>query len=101
MSTIDGWVAEVTDRKIGAFFGYQNSEGSVGNESDLHMNDDSEELYCALENMVSLYYKTNRQGKVDISSDWIDRMIECICVAGQFNTYRMLDQYKSLIWKIS
>ncbi|MEI6831863.1 MAG: hypothetical protein WCK61_04055, partial [Candidatus Omnitrophota bacterium] len=72
-----------------------------GNESDLHMNEDSEELYRALENMVSLYYKTNNQGRVDISSDWIDMMIECICVAGQFNTYRMLDQYKRLIWKIA
>jgi len=101
MSTVDGWVAEATDRKIGAFFGYQNSEGSVGNESDLHMNEDSEELYRALESMVSLYYKTNQQGKIDFGSDWIDRMIECVCVAGYFNTYRMLDQYKQQIWKIA
>jgi starch phosphorylase len=100
MSTVDGWVAEATDRKIGAFFGYQNSEGSVGNESDLHMNEDSEELYLALEDMVNLYYKVNNQGKVELSSDWIDRMIECICVAGYFNTYRMLDQYKQQIWKL-
>ena len=100
MSTVDGWAAEATDRRIGAFFGYKNSEGSVGNEFDLHMNEDSEELYRSLEGMVSLYYKTNQQGKVDISSDWIDMMIECICVAGQFNTYRMLEQYKHLIWKI-
>ena len=101
MSTVDGWVAEVTDKKIGAFFGYKNSEGSVGNESDLHMNDDSEELYRALEGMVSLYYKTNQSGKVDVSSEWINMMIECICTAAQFNTYRMLDQYKHQIWKIS
>jgi starch phosphorylase len=101
MSTIDGWVAEAADRKIGAFFGYKNGEGSVGNEFDLHMNEDSEELYRALENMVGLYYKTNQHGKADISSSWIDMMIECICVAGQFNTYRMLDQYKHLIWKIA
>jgi glucan phosphorylase len=65
------------------------------------MHDDSEELYSSLENMVSLYYKTNRQGKVDINSGWIDMMIECICVAGHFNTYRMLDQYKQQIWKIT
>jgi len=101
MSTVDGWIAEATQRRIGAFFGYQNEEGSVGNESDLRMNDDSQELYCALEGLVDLYYKTNRQGKVEISSDWIDRMIECICVAGEFNTYRMLDQYKRQIWKIA
>jgi glucan phosphorylase len=64
------------------------------------MNEDSEELYLALEDMVSLYYKVNNQGKVELSSDWIDRMIECICVAGYFNTYRMLDQYKQQIWKL-
>jgi glycogen phosphorylase len=101
MSTVDGWVAEVTDRHIGAFFGYKNSEGSVGNEFDLHMNEDSEELYTTLGGLARLYYKTNQRGKVDVSSGWIDMMIECICVAAQFNTYRMLDQYKQLIWKIA
>ncbi|MDD5109399.1 MAG: alpha-glucan family phosphorylase [Candidatus Omnitrophica bacterium] len=101
MSTVDGWVAEVTDKKIGVFFGYKNSEGSVGDEFDLHMDADSEELYCALEGMAGLYYKTNHSGKVDISSGWIDMMIECICTSSQFNTYRMLDQYKQQIWKIA
>jgi starch phosphorylase len=101
MSTVDGWVAEATDRKIGAFFGYQNSEGSVGNESDLHMNDDAQELYRALEGLVGLYYKTNQAGKIDASSGWIDMMIECIITAAQFNTYRMVDQYKQKIWKIT
>jgi glycogen phosphorylase len=101
MSTVDGWMAEVTGKKIGAFFGFKNSEGSVGNESDLHMNDDSEELYRALGEMAGLYYKANQNGLVDVSSEWIDMMIECICTAAQFNTYRMLDQYKHQIWKIS
>lgn len=101
MSTVDGWVAEATDRKIGAFFGYQNSEGSVGNESDLHMHEDSEALYRALEDLVNLYYKVNQQGRADVNADWVDRMIECICVGGYFNTYRMLDQYKQQIWKLA
>ena len=100
MTTVDGWVAEATDRKIGAFFGYKNSEGSVGNENDLHMNDDAEALYSALEKMTGLYYKTNSAGKANISSEWIDMMIECLCVSAQFNTYRMLDQYKKHIWHI-
>jgi len=99
MSTVDGWVAEATDRKMGVFFGYRNGEDSVGNEFDLHMDEDSDQLYRSLEDMVGLYYRANRQGKADTSSAWIDMMIECICVAGQFNTYRMLDQYKHLIWK--
>ncbi|MFA5005378.1 MAG: alpha-glucan family phosphorylase [Candidatus Omnitrophota bacterium] len=100
MSTVDGWVAEAADRKIGRFFGYQNAEGSVGNEMDLRMNDDSAKLYTALEEMVGLYYKTNASGKADYSSSWIDMMIECLCVGGEFNTYRMLDQYKHSVWKI-
>jgi len=99
MSTVDGWVAEATDRKMGVFFGYKNGENSVGNEFDLHMNEDSEELYRSLEDLVGLYYRTNQHGKADTSSAWIDMMIECVSVAGQFNTYRMLDQYKHLIWK--
>jgi len=101
MSTIDGWVAEAADKKIGAFFGYQNKEGSIGDELDLHMNDDAQELYKAMEWLVSLYYRTNREGVVDISSEWIDMMIECVCTASIFNTYRMLDQYKKDIWRIS
>ena len=101
MSTVDGWMAEVTDKKIGAFFGYKNAEGSVGNEFDLHMNEDSAELYSAMEEMIGLYYKTNQRGKLDVSSGWIDMMIECICTSSQFNTYRMLDQYKQLVWKIA
>jgi len=100
MTTVDGWVAEATDKKIGAFFGYRNSEGSAGNENDLHMNDDSEELYRALETMMSLYYETNQAGKVKISTEWIDMMIECISTSARFNTYRMLDQYKKDIWHI-
>ena len=101
MSTVDGWVAEATDKKMGAFFGYKNKEGSVGNESDLHMNTDSGELYSALESMIKLYYKTNQNGKVDVASEWIDMMIECITTAAHFNTYRMVDQYKQQIWKIA
>ncbi|MCK9431792.1 MAG: alpha-glucan family phosphorylase [Candidatus Omnitrophica bacterium] len=101
MSTVDGWVAEATDKKIGAFFGYQNKEGQVGNESDLHMNSDAEELYGTLQKMVGLYYQTNQAGNLNASSAWIDMMIECLIAAAYFNTYRMVDQYKEKIWKIT
>lgn len=100
MSTVDGWVAEATDKQIGAFFGYKNNEGSVGNEFDLHMNEDADELYGTLSGLVRLYYKTNHRGKADVSCAWVDMMIECICAAARFNTYRMLDEYKKIIWKI-
>jgi glycogen phosphorylase len=101
MSTVDGWVAEATEMNIGKLFGYVNEEGSIGNEHELHMRDDSAKLYAALEEMVKLYYQTNKKGVVDISSTWIDLMINCIAASAEFNTYRMLDQYKSLVWNIS
>jgi glycogen phosphorylase len=101
VSTVDGWVAEATDMNIGKLFGYVNEEGSIGNEHDLHMRDDSVKLYAALDEMVQLYYKMNNKGVVDISSQWIDLMINCLAAGAEFNTYRMLDQYKSLVWNIS
>jgi len=100
VSTIDGWVAEATDMEIGKLFGYVNEEGSIGNEHDLRMKTDSAMLYEALEEMVTLYYQTNKKGIIDMSSKWIDIMINCLAASSQFNTYRMLDQYKSLIWNI-
>ena len=101
ISTYDGWVAEAADKNIGIIFGYRNKEGIVGNESDLHLKDDSENLYSVLEQAVKLYYKTNKQGKIDFSSSWIDTMINCIAAASYFNTYRMLDQYKHDIWGLA
>ena len=101
VSTVDGWVAEATDMNIGKLFGYVNEAGSIGNEHDLHMQDDSVKLYAALDEMVKLYYQTNKNGTVDISSNWIDLMINCIAASAQFNTYRMLDEYKSRVWNIT
>ncbi|MDD5775204.1 MAG: alpha-glucan family phosphorylase, partial [Candidatus Omnitrophica bacterium] len=101
ISTIDGWIAEATDMDIGKLFGYVNEEGSIGNEHDLHMHSDSVMLYKALEEMVGMYYGANKKGVMDVSSTWIDLMINCLAASAQFNTYRMLDQYKSLVWNIS
>lgn len=98
ISTFDGWVAEAADKNIGVIFGYRNKEGSVGSESDLHLDDDSKELYSALEEMMKLYYKTNHGGKEDISSRWLDIMIDCVVAGAHFNTYRMLDEYKKIVW---
>ncbi len=101
MSTYDGWVAEAAEKDIGVIFGYRNSESSVGSELDLHLDDDSIRLYAALEEMVKLYYHTNRKGTVDISSRWIDMMINCLIAGGHFNTYRMLDEYKYTVFEPS
>lgn len=101
LSTVDGWVAEAQDTGMGKFFGYRCKEGETGNEQELHMEDDADQLYKALEEMAGLYYKANNQAKIDYSSPWIDMMINCIAAGARFNTYRMLDEYKKLIWHIA
>ncbi|MCX5705256.1 MAG: alpha-glucan family phosphorylase [Candidatus Omnitrophica bacterium] len=102
LSTLDGWVVEAADKGIGRIFGYKNGEGKIGNEMDLHMQEDSIALYQALEELVGLYYKTvhGSKNEVDLTSPWIDYMISCIVASAHFNTYRMLDEYKQLIWKL-
>lgn len=98
VSTYDGWVVEAADKNIGAIFGYRNKEGFVGSEYDLHLDDDSNSLYAVLEEMAKLYYKTNQRGKADVSTSWLDMMINCIATGAHFNTYRMLDEYKHAVW---
>ena len=100
LSTLDGWVAEAANKNIGTIFGYKNEEGKIGNEYDLRIDDDARKLYAALEDMAQLYYKTNNKGKIDFSTKWIDIMIDCIATGADFNTYRMLDDYKHSIWNI-
>ena len=100
VSTLDGWVVEAEDKNIGRIFGYRAPEGKSSGEYDLRLADDSRELYSALGEMIKLYYKTNDKGRVDISSEWIDLMINCLGAGAHFNTYRMLDEYKRLIWNI-
>ncbi len=100
ISTLDGWVVEAADLGIGRIFGYANPEGQVGSERDLRITEDSLELYSAIEEIAGLYYKTNKKGNVDIYSRWVDMMIDCIATGSRFNTYRMLDEYKDLIWKV-
>jgi starch phosphorylase len=101
LSTLDGWVVEAQDKGIGRIFGGKQEEDNILSEFDLHMQEDARQLYQSLEEIVGLYYKTNNNGKVEYSSQWIDMMIDCITCGSHFNTYRMLDEYKRLIWKIS
>lgn len=101
LSTLDGWVVEAEDKNVGVIFGYKNSGEKIGNELDLHMQDDSVALYGALEEMMKKYNATHNDGSVDLSSPWIDMMIDCIAAGAYFNTYRMLDEYKHAIWKVS
>jgi starch phosphorylase len=101
LSTLDGWVFEAADKNMGRIFGYRNEERRVGDEHDLRIADDSRQLYAALEEMIELYYKTNNKGKIEFSSSWIDMMADCLAAGAHFNTYRMLDEYKKIIWNIS
>ncbi|HAH21386.1 MAG: hypothetical protein A2Y00_04065 [Omnitrophica WOR_2 bacterium GWF2_43_52] len=100
VSTLDGWVVEAEDKNIGKIFGYRWEDTKPGSEHNLRMVDDSHRLYEALEEMVALYYRTNKKGMVDNASAWIDAMIDCVSAGAHFNTYRMLDEYKRLIWNM-
>jgi len=100
LSTLDGWVVEAADKGIGRIFGYKDGTDKVGSELDLHINDDAEALYQSLEEIVKLYYGIYQAGKIDFSSPWIDMMIDCIAAGAYFNTYRMLEEYKRLIWRV-
>lgn len=97
LTTSDGWVVEAEDKGIGKIFGTRYSEGKLGNEFDRSMKDDADALYKSLEDLSAMYYSTYN-GKLNVSSPWIDMMINCVAVSSHFNTYRMLDEYKSLIW---
>jgi starch phosphorylase len=99
LTTLDGWVVEATE-EMGRVFGYKFEGEKIGSEFDLHMHDDAAKLYAALEELVEVYYKTNSSGKIDFSSSWIDLMINCLAQSSRFNTYRMLDEYKGLVWRM-
>lgn len=97
LATSDGWVVEAEDKGIGKIFGYRYSDGKIGSEFDRSMKGDADELYKALEDLSRAYYSTYKN-KFNPSSEWIDMMINCVAVGAYFNTYRMLNEYKSLIW---
>ncbi len=99
MTTVDGWVCEVTQNPIGWFFGYEHKGGDIGSESELRLNEDSVKLYETIEKAADLYCKTNVKGELQIESTWIDMMIECIAVSAHFNTHRMVKEYQEKIWK--
>ena len=98
LSTLDGWVVEAEDKGIGRIFGHRYVEGKFDSEFDRYMKEDVDELYTSLEEMAAMYYATSPKGNLNIASPWIDMMINCITTGAHFNTYRMLDEYKHLIW---
>lgn len=100
MSTLDGWVVEAKDSAIGRFFGYEDDGRSYTDGLVLRLDEDSRALYAALEDMARLYYETNKCAQVEWKSSWIDMMIECLAQAGRFNTFRMLNEYRTKVWNI-
>jgi glycogen phosphorylase len=97
LTTSDGWVVEAEDKGIGKIFGTRYLKGKIGSEFDRSMAFDADALYKELEELVAMYYLTYKD-KLNLSSPWIDMMINCVATSAHFNTYRMLDEYKGLIW---
>jgi starch phosphorylase len=98
MSTLDGWVVEAEHDDLGWIFGYRHKGPEIGSESDLRLDEDSAALYASLREATQLYYKTNKQGQIDLSSPWIDKMTNCIRRAAFFNTQRMVEEYRDKMW---
>ncbi|MEW5894689.1 MAG: alpha-glucan family phosphorylase [Candidatus Omnitrophota bacterium] len=99
-STLDGWVVEAEQDDIGWIFGYRHTGGDLGKESDSRLEEDSRALYEALEQIMALYYQTNKNGVIDPKTAWIDKMINCIAKSAFFNTQRMVKQYNELMWEL-
>ncbi len=100
LTTLDGWVVEAEDKDIGWIFGYRDETNDASNELNLRLDEDAEALYVALEEVIDLYYQTNREGEVNINSPWIDKMINAVAQASYFNTYRMVYDYLNKIWEV-
>lgn len=100
LSTLDGWVVEAAEKNIGWIFGWQHHSEEVGDERHLRLKEDSTLLYDMLEQVICLYYATNRGGKIDAASDWITKMAHAVAAASFFNTDRMVEDYQKKIWQI-
>jgi len=98
LSTLDGWVVEAAEANIGRIFGYVPPEGSIGSERDLKLKEDADLLYRALEDLLSIYYRTRSRHEAGEHSEWVDMMVNCIAQAGYFNTHRMIKEYSRNIW---
>ena len=98
LSTVDGWVAEA-ENNIGWFFGYRHSGPDIGNESQLRLEEDNQELMDMLKKVLELYYQTYKNGTVNLKSAWIDKMVSCVSKSSFFNTQRMIEQYRKDIWQ--
>lgn len=98
LSTLDGWVVEAADRNLGWIFGWQHNSNEVGDERNLRLKEDAGELYGMLKKVVELYYRTESRGELDITSDWLTKMVHAIAAAGYFNTHRMVREYQDKIW---
>lgn len=98
MTTLDGWVVEAEHDDIGWIFGYEHHGPEIGDERQLRLDEDSNALYETLEQSMKMYYAMNQKGKIDIYSPWVDKMINCVKRSAFFNTQRMIQQYKDLMW---
>jgi len=47
---------------------------------------------------MGFYYQTDIKGTLNLRSPWIDMMVHCIAEAAYFNTFRMVNEYKALVW---
>lgn len=100
-STLDGWVVEAEHDDIGWIFGYRHEGSEIGSENDLRLDEDSAALYQTIEDMAKMYYQTNQKGKINLTSPWITKMVNCVRRAAFFNTQRMVEEYNAKMWELN
>ena len=100
LSTCDGWVVEAMDKGVGRFFGHRDDGKSFTDQLDLRLDEDSKALYAALEDMMALYYSRGKAA-AGYPEGWVDMMVACLVQAGIFNTHRMVEEYRRLVWKFA
>ncbi|OIO37775.1 MAG: hypothetical protein AUJ72_03895 [Candidatus Omnitrophica bacterium CG1_02_46_14] len=98
LSTLDGWVVEAANKNVGWIFGWEHQTKEIGDERNLRLSEDASLLYKILEQVITLYYQTNKKGHANLNTDWITKMIHAISEAGFFNTARMVEEYQTKIW---
>ncbi len=100
LSTLDGWVVEAAEKNVGWIFGWEHHENEVGDEHELRFKEDSDALYIILEKVMTLYYQTNRGGKLNVGSEWLTKMAHAVAAGSFFNTDRMVAEYEKKIWEL-
>ncbi len=99
LSTADGWWLEGANAdRCGWTFGQVPVTDQLPNE--FRYQEDAANLYFYLMDIVRMYYESIQNPSAQVSSAWIDKMVDAIGLNGSyFNTHRMVKEYVGKAWQ--